>query len=80
MPNQILDKKESLKDSNNKIELENHEEKLRNEVTNSNNDNTTLISSKQQKDNYNTLKFLDNISSFQEQTTLLHDISNKSIQ
>lgn len=62
MPNQILDKKEIVKDRNDKIELEKQAEKLTNEITNLNEENINISKDKLQKDNNNTLKFLDTIN------------------
>lgn len=81
MPNQILDKKEIVKDRNDKIELEKQAEKLTNEITNLNEENINISKDKLQKDNNNTLKFLDTINLSQEQIIgILHDISKKNVE
>ena len=81
MPNQILDKKEIVKDTNDKIELEKQAEKLTNEITNLNEENINISKDKLQKDNNNTLKFLDTINLSQEQIIgILHDISKKNAE
>ena len=81
MPNQILDKKEIAKDRNDKIELEKQAEKLTNEITNLNEENINISKDKLQKDNNNTLKFLDTINLSQEQIIgILYDVSKKNIE
>jgi hypothetical protein len=62
MPNQILDKKEIVKDKKDKIELEKQAEKLTNKITNSNEKNINISKDKLQKDNNTTLKSPDTIN------------------
>lgn len=62
MPNQILDKKEIVKDKKDKIELEKQAEKLTNKITISNEKNINISKDNLQKDNNTTLKSPDTIN------------------